>query len=73
MGRELTQGEKDLAEQIFKDSVQYSKVRIDDEKYIFFQPDDSGMTPSGEIYVDCVYSADYSGESPQRVITHPYF
>ena len=65
MSRDLTQGEKDLAKEIFKNSIQYSKVKIHDDKYIFFQPDNSGMTPNGEIYVDGIYSADYSGESPQ--------
>ena len=64
--RSLTEGEIKLAKPIFKDSIDYSAVRVHDGKYIFFQPGNSGMTPNGEIYVDGIYSADYSGESPQR-------
>lgn len=66
MARSLTDGEKRLARDIFGDSIDYSRVRVHDGKYIFFQPDNSGMTPNGEIYVAGIYSADYSGESPQR-------
>ena len=58
-GRSLTEGEIKLAKPIFKDSIDYSLVRVHDEKYIFFQPGNSGMTPNGEIYVDGAYSADY--------------
>lgn len=66
MSRRLTQGEERLATGVFKGSVVYSSVRIHNEKYIFVQPDDSGMTPNGEIYVDGIYSADYTGEAPGR-------
>jgi hypothetical protein len=66
MSRSLTQGERDLARSMFRDSIDFSRVRVHDDKYMFFQPDNSGMTPNGEIYVDGIYSADYSGESPQR-------
>ena len=65
-GRSLTEGEIKLAKPIFKGSIDYALVRVHDEKYIFFQPGNSGMTPNGEIYVDGAYSADYSAESPQR-------
>lgn len=66
MSRLLTQGETQLARQLFGDAVDYSAVRIHDGKFMFFQPDNSGMTPHGEIYVDGIYSSDYSSESPQR-------
>jgi hypothetical protein len=66
MSRPLTQGEKDLAKPIFRDAVNYSLVRIHDGKYMFFQPDNNGMTPNGEIHVAGIYSSDYSGEGPSR-------
>jgi hypothetical protein len=66
MGRSLTEGEQQLAMRVFGRSIGFSRVRVHEEKYAFFQPDNSGMTPNGEIYVDGIYSADYSGESPQR-------
>lgn len=66
MSRQLTAGEMKLAKDMFGSSIDLSRVRIHDEKYIFFQPDNSGMTPNGEIYVAGVYSADYAGERPGR-------
>ncbi len=61
MSRQLTQGEMKLAKDVFGSSIELTRVRIHDEKYIFFQPNNSGMTPNGEIYVHGVYRADYSG------------
>jgi len=61
--RSLASGEETLAKKIFKSSITYSKVKIHNEKYIFVQPDNSGMTPNGEIYVDGIYKNDYSLES----------
>jgi len=58
--RSLTAGEIKLAKRIFKDSIDYNKVKIHDKKYIFFQPSNSGMTPNGEIYMNGVYNKDYS-------------
>ena len=58
--RTLTTGEIRLATTIFKSSIDYTKVRIHNGKYIFFQPDNSGMTPNGEIYVHGAYRSDYS-------------
>lgn len=66
MARVLTSGEIDMARDIFRRSILYHEVRVHDEKYMFFQPDNSGMTPNGEIYVDGIYSSDYSRESAQR-------
>ena len=61
--RPLTPGEETLAKKMFKHSIAYSKVKIHHEKYIFFQPSNSGMTPNGEIYIDGVYKNDYSLEA----------
>ena len=58
--RNLTTGEIALAKKIFKGSIAYERVRIHDEAYVFFQPNNSGMTPNGEIYVTGGCPADYS-------------
>lgn len=65
-GRSLTAGEITLAQSMFQDAIAYRLVSIHDEKYVFLQPANSGMTPNGRIYVDGVYSVDYSTESPQQ-------
>lgn len=59
-GRNLTANEIALAKKVFKDAIDYKKVIIHNQKYIFFQPANSGMTPNGEIYVDGFYKKDYS-------------
>lgn len=51
-GRMLTENEKNLADKIFGNSVKYNEVLIFNEKYAFFQPSNSGMTPNGNIYID---------------------
>lgn len=63
--RRLTQGEIALAKTLFKDSIDYDSVRIHDKKYVFFQPNNSGMTPNGEIYISgkSTYKDDYSKAS----------
>lgn len=65
--RPLTQGEILLARQVFRDSIIYSLACIHNEPYAFFQPNRSGMTPNGEIYIKGknIYSADYSKTVPQ--------
>jgi len=60
MSRALTSGEIQLAKKVFKGSINYTLVKVHDEKYAFFQPDNSGMTPNGEIHVQGIYKADYS-------------
>lgn len=67
-GRTLTPGEINLAKRIFKDSIDYGKVKIHNKKYLPFQPDESGMTPNGEIYVigPSTYRNDYSVENVYR-------
>lgn len=61
-GRTLTPGEIDLAKRVFKDSIDYGKVKIHNKKYLLFQPDESGMTPNGEMYLvgEQTYRDDYS-------------
>lgn len=60
--RALTAGEIALARRVFKDAIDYGKVRVHNRKYIFFQRDNSGMAPNGDIYVvgDRTYCSDYA-------------
>lgn len=51
-GRKLTKNEIELASKVFTASIKYDSVLLFNEKYAFFQPDNSGMTPNGNIYVD---------------------
>lgn len=61
MSRSLTANETALAKEIFKDSLDYSQVKIHQSKYIFFQPENVLMTPNGEIYAPAkTYQADFS-------------
>ena len=66
MARGLTNGEETIATSVFGSSIDFTLTRVHDEKYFYFQPDNSGMTPNGEIYVHGIYSADYSAEAGQR-------
>lgn len=64
-GRALTSGEIALAKRVFKDSINYTKVKIHNKKYVVVQPYNSGMTPNGEIYISGseIYKNDYAMES----------
>lgn len=50
--RLLTAGEVAMARSLFGLSVDYSRVRIHNEEYLWFglQDDDTAMTPNGEMY-----------------------
>lgn len=50
--RPLTAGETAMARTLFAGSVDYGRVRVHNEEYLPFglQPDDTAMTPNGEIY-----------------------
>lgn len=62
--RPLTTGEIAIAKKIYKTSLDYSSIKVHDEKYVVFQPNNSGMTPNGEIYVSDIYKTDYSASIP---------
>jgi type VI secretion system secreted protein VgrG len=65
--RGLTDGEIIMAKQLFKDSIDYSKVKIHNGEYVLFgmQPNDTAITPNGEIYLNTKhFSEDFSLESP---------
>lgn len=48
--RSITSGEIAMATLIFKDAIDYSKVKVHCETYIPFQGENTAMTPNGEIY-----------------------
>lgn len=66
-GRPLTQGEITILTEIFKNGVDYFKVRIYNRKYAFFQPSGTIMAPNGNIYYPPGHpwhSDDYSQAYP---------
>ena len=48
--RGLTEGEIALARSVFHDAIDYSKVRIANRSFIFFQPERTLMAPMGTIH-----------------------
>ncbi len=58
--RALTSGELTMAQSLFKDSVDYTKIKIHNEEYLPFglQPDNTAMTPNGEMYFNPNYYKD---------------
>lgn len=62
--RDLTAGEIAMLESVFAKTITYSKVKVHNYKAYFFQPDDTAMTPDGEIYFPPAhYLADFSTAS----------
>ncbi len=61
--RGLTVGEIRLLTSVFSRTIPYGKVHIHNYKAYFFQPDDTAMTPDGEMYFPAThYKADFSYE-----------
>jgi hypothetical protein len=59
--RSLTPGETTLLRSVYGSGITYSSVRIHDYKWFPFQPDDTAMTPNGEMYWPAAhYMADFS-------------
>jgi hypothetical protein len=48
--RALTEGEIEMAKQVFGDDIDYTKVKIYNKKWFAFQSKDTVMTPNGNIY-----------------------
>ncbi len=56
--------ERALAETVFQNALDYERVRIHDERYIFFQPTNVLMTPNGRIYAPGrMFRTDYAVET----------
>src|SRR6185312_5177574 len=60
--RPLTSGEIALARKTFGNSIDYTTVKIHNHPFMPLQPQESGMTPNGEIYIRGCYSKDYAAE-----------
>jgi hypothetical protein len=64
ISRVLTLGETDMLKRVFGAGITYTSVRVHNHKYIFFQPDNTAMTPNGSIYFpEAHYLADFSTAS----------
>jgi hypothetical protein len=64
ISRDLTQNEVLMLRTVFGSGITYSSVKIHNEKWHFFQPDDTTMTPNGEEYWNPGdYLADFSPAS----------
>lgn len=62
--RNLTAGEIALLKSVYGKLIAYSDVKVHNYRYIFFQPDDTAMTPNGEIYFpEAHYVADFATTS----------
>jgi hypothetical protein len=66
--RKLTPGEIDLAKSVFGNSIDYSKVRIHNDKSNVFQGKNVTVTPNGELYCANNYCDDFSKESRHHFI-----
>lgn len=66
--RPLTDGEIAMARLVFKDSINYSAVRIHNEEYLpfGFQDDKTAMTPNGGMYFNPDMYAQYPDFSQTR-------
>jgi len=63
MNRGLTLNERALAKTVFRNALDYERIRVHDDKYIFFQANNVLMTPNGEIYAPGeMYRKDYAAE-----------
>jgi len=63
MNRSLTLNERALAETVFRNALDYERIRVHDGKYIFFQATNVLMTPNGQIYAPgAMYRKDYAAE-----------
>lgn len=49
-GRFLTPAEISLATSVFGGAIDYSRVRINNRKWVFFQPRGTAMSPDGQIW-----------------------
>ena len=66
--RSLTAGETAMARLLFKDSVDYRRVRVHARRYMPFQPKNCCMTPSGSLYFHrSCFLPDYTRGDPPAV------
>ena len=48
--RALTRAELALAQSMFGEAIDYDRVRINNRKWVFFQPRETAMSPDGELW-----------------------
>ena len=59
--RSLTPGEITMLKAVFGGGITYGFVKVNNFKWAFFQPDDTAMTPNGQIYFAAAhYAPDFS-------------
>jgi RHS repeat-associated protein len=69
--RPMTEGEIALAKEVFGDDIDYSRVRVYNKKFAFFQPRGVAMAPDGNIYF---HPSDYMDDfSTGDVYTRGWF
>jgi hypothetical protein len=64
--RPMTAGEIAMSRLIFQDSVNYTRVKIHNEEYLWFglQDDETAMTPNGEMYFNPIkFKEDFSASN----------
>ena len=67
VSRTLTSGETSMLRSVYGTGITYSSVRIHDTKWFIFQPDDTAMTPNGQMYwPQAYYAADFTTQSLSR-------
>ena len=67
--RPLTPGETALARSVFGEAIDYSKVRMVNRKWWWFQPRNTAMAPTGNIHFHphgTLWSEDFSAEPLHR-------
>ena len=73
ISRRLTEGERALARSIFKNAIDYDKVRLHRRKWIFFQPTKTTMAPDGHIWFhpdSPNWRDDFAGSDKQGHFIH---
>lgn len=66
--RLLTIGEIALASMLFRDAIDYTRVRIHSRRYMPFQPKNCCMTPNGNMYFHhSCFLPDYTRGNPSAV------
>lgn len=62
--RLLTPGEIAMASLLFRDAIDYRRVRVHSRRYMPFQPSNCAMTPNGHLYFHAsCFLDDYAQES----------
>ncbi|VXB18070.1 Rhs element Vgr protein [Pseudomonas sp. 8AS] len=70
--RPLTSGEIAMARSIFKDAIDYTKVKVHRDEYLPFglQPNNTAMTPNGELYFNPAYFQEDFSSAKQDEYKH---